>query len=164
MKQQKEHSQFRLLWLYLVFSVVLLIGIWLIFDPPVSESPYMDKADMFEIVRNNTQTILEDIKKDDFTRTLDLLSSSQDEPHVSIADSCVTFDCYGSGFASHTIYEGFYYTPEDTPGWPYGWQGEALNQEGAEWVWYENSGGHGGDNEYHTEKICDHFWYFKQIY
>lgn len=160
MKHQKERSRFRFLCLYLLLSVALLIGIWLVFDPPVSESP-MDKAGMFEIVRNNAETILEDIEKNDFTRTLDLLGSSREEPHVSIADNCVTFDCYGFGLLSHTSYEGFYYTPEDAPGWPYGEQGEALKQEGAEWVWYED---HGGDNEYHTEKICDHFWYYMLSY
>ena len=178
MKQTKAGSGLRFLWLYLLLSVVIIAGLWLILDPPGAKVHYMDKTDMFDVVRNNRQTILEDIGKNEFTRTLDLLSSSREEPHVYFADNCVTFYCYGFGFGPSTSYEGFYYTPWDGPGWVGGgeppWQMysvpegenliEALKQEGNEWVWYEKDINAGGDNEYHTEKICDNFWYYKLYY
>ena len=183
MKQTNAKSGFQFLLLYLLLSVMILIGISLVFDPPKPPSSretvhYMDKADLFEIVRNNTQTILDDIKKNDFRRTLDLLSSSRKEPHVYFEDGCVTFWCFGYGFGSGTHYGGFYYTPWDGPAdiggiaAPYSGyhlpSGEeliqALKQEGSEWVWYETDVNPSGDNEYHTEKICDHFWHYRLVY
>lgn len=180
MKQTKTSSGLRFLWLYLFLSVVIIAGIQMIFDPykPPVEFHYMDKADMFEIVRNNTQTILGDIEKKNYTRTLNLLSSARDEPHVYRKDNCVTFDCYGFESGPSTSYEGFYYTPCDGPAWICGIEtswvlysfplredpGQTLTQEGDEWVWYGKSVNPGWDNEYHTEKICDNFWYYRLVY
>ena len=41
---------------------------------------------------------------------------------------------------------------------------QALKQEGNEWVWYEKDVNPRGGNEYHTEKICDNFWYYRLSY
>lgn len=167
--------------IYMSSSVIIITVLFLVFFIRQALSPqihYLDRNDIFEIVRDNRQTILEDIEKNDFSRTLGLLSSSREEPEVWFADGCVTFYCYGHGFASNTSYEGFYYTPWDGPGAVGGgevpWQryslpeGEkliqALKQEGNEWVWYEKDKDPGGDNEYRTEKICDNFWYYKLVY
>ena len=160
MKGTKESPGFRFLWLYLLLSAVFLAGILLVFSPAARQQVhYMDKADMFEIVRNNTDTILEDIEKNDFTRTLALLCSSREEPDIEFSGDCVTFYCYGHGFASNTSYEGFYYTPWDGPAQLGGMDVSSLKQQGNELVWYEKDV-NGGDNEYHTEKICDNFWYY----
>ena len=164
MKQTKTGSGPRFLCLYLLLSVIIIAGIWLVFDPPGEKIHYMDKADMFEIVRSNAQTILDDIEKNDFTRTLALLSSSREEPDVEFSGDCVAFYCYGHGFASNTSYEGFYYAPWDGPAGLGGIDVSFLKQEGNEWVWYEKDRDNGGDNEYHTEKICDHFWYYRLVY
>lgn len=164
MKQAKANSSIRFLWLFLLLSVMILVGIWMVFDPPGEKTHYMDKADMYEIVRNNAQTILDDIEKNDYTRTLSLLSSSREKPHVEFSGDCVLFYCYGHGFASNTGYEGFYYTPSDGPAGLGGIDVSSLKQEGNEWTWYEKSRDPGGDNEYHTEKICDFLWYYRLEY
>ena len=151
--------------IYISSSVIIIAVLFLVFGPAARQQVhYMDKADMFEIVRNNTDTILEDIEKNDFTRTLALLSSSREEPDIEFSGDCVTFYCYGHGFASNTSYEGFYYTPMDGPARLGGIDVSSLKQEGNEWAWYEKDRAPGGDNEYHTEKICDHFWYYRLVY
>ena len=161
--------------LYLLACVVILAGIYLAF-PPDAQTHYMDKNDMFEIVKNNTQTILEDISNNDFTRTMDLLKSSREKPNITFNGDCVTFYCYGYGFGPSTTYIGFYYIPGDSlaeiggieaPWALYHGSEEFpmfMKQEGNEWVWYEKEENAGGDNEYHIEKICDNFWYYRIKY
>ena len=161
-KHPKVGSGLRFLWLYLVLSVALLIGIWLVFDPPKHLLPYreqraLDIANMREIVRNNAQTILEDIELNDFSRTQDLLKSITEKPDIHVYPDTVVFDCF--------YFEGFFYTPEDSPVWVGGFYSKgnapALKQEGDAWVWYENNENPKNGNDYRMEKICDHFWYWR---
>ena len=163
LERKKGNREIKAILLYLAVTVIVLAAVPLILDPPVHEH-YMDKSDMFEIVKNNRQAILEDVEKKDYTRTLGLLDSSREEPSVDFAGDCVTFYCYGHGFASNTSYEGFYYTPWDGPARLGGIDVSSLKQDGNEWVWYEKDMDPSGDNEYHTEKICDNFWYYRLVY
>ena len=55
--------------LYLLACVVILAGIYLAF-PPDAQTHYMDKNDMFEIVKNNTQTITKTYGTKSFLRFL----------------------------------------------------------------------------------------------
>ena len=163
--------------MYLIVAFVFMTGIiiWSIVDSPesVPANAYMDKASMFELVRNNTSTILGDIDSDDFTRTMALLASSPETPQITRTDDCVFFYCYGWGFGPNTGYEGFYYVPWDGPAdianmmspFPFTFQGqeliEHLEPEGEGWAWYEKKTTPGGDNVYYTERICECFWYYR---
>ena len=134
----------------------------------------MDQETLFEIVRQNTDTILEDIEWDDFSRTLALFDEWEAQPTVTKEGEGVFFYCYGLGFGPSTVYIGFYYTPWDGPApipdimppWAayFSAEGEELKQylepEGNGFAWYEKRVSPGGDNKYYTEKICDHFWYY----
>ena len=173
-QSKKSKNGIRFLLLYLSASVILIVALSFALDPPKPKVKihYMDKADMFEIVKNNSQVILKDIQTNDFSQTLDLLKSSRGKPEVYVEGDIVTFYCYGFGFASATSYEGFYYTPLNIPARIGGIEApyvryhsseelpDFLKQENNEWVWYEKDENSGGDNEYHTEKICDYFWYY----
>lgn len=66
----------------------------------------------------------------------------------------VEFITFAFGIAPSSIYKGFYYSPNDTP---LGFQGVNVNFEknGAGWVYDD------GNNIEHTEKIMDHWYWFK---
>lgn len=183
---------------YIILSVVLLSALSFISPaqtPEPNDFRYMNRDDLFRVVKDNAAVILEDVRKNDFTRTRDLLASGEHpmqvygENKASIVseDGCVSFFTFMTG-GPGSRYEGFYYTPWDGPApvcgtaWP--WIPSAvskvqkydiaelepqnlqsgLKQENNEWVWYEKDFNPGGDNEYHTQKICDFLWYFKLVY
>ena len=137
-----------------------------------------NKEALFETVRRNADTILEDIEQDDFSRILALFGKWEDQPTVTREGEGVFFDCYGLGFGPSTAYIGFYYAPWDGPApipgimppWAgyFSAEGEELKQylepEENGFAWHEKHIDPGGDNEYYTEKICDHFWYYRLDY
>ena len=68
----------------------------------------------------------------------------------------VEFLTKGSGLGPVTTYEGFYYSENDVP---VGFQGVELDfiQDGDGWIWREAN----GDNCDQTERITEHWFWFK---
>lgn len=71
----------------------------------------------------------------------------------------VEFLTKGSGLGPVTTYEGFYYSENDVP---VGFQGVELNfiQDGDGWIWRESN----GDNCNQTERITEHWFWFKMSF
>ena len=70
----------------------------------------------------------------------------------------VEFLTKGSGLGPVTTYEGFYYSENDVP---VGFQGVELDfiQDGDGWIWEAN-----GDNCDQTERITEHWFWFKMSF
>lgn len=60
------------------------------------------------------------------------------------------------GMGSASVYEGFYYSPDDTP---LGFQGNQVDFTTSDsgWTWEESN----GDNCEYTEKILEHWYWFE---
>lgn len=71
----------------------------------------------------------------------------------------VEFLTKGSGLGPVTTYEGFYYSENDVP---IGFQGVELDfiQDGDGWIWRESN----GDNCNQTERITEHWFWFKMSF
>ena len=71
----------------------------------------------------------------------------------------VEFLTKGSGLGPVTTYEGFYYSENDVP---VGFQGVELDfiQDGDGWIWREAN----GDNCDQTERISEHWFWFKMSF
>ena len=71
----------------------------------------------------------------------------------------VEFLTKGSGLGPATTYEGFYYSENN---FPIGFQGVELDfvQDGDGWIWRET----GGDNYDQTERIIEHWFWFKMSF
>lgn len=71
----------------------------------------------------------------------------------------VEFLTKGSGLGLVTTYEGFYYSENDVP---VGFQGVELDfiQDGDGWIWREAN----GDNCDQTERITEHWFWFKMSF
>lgn len=71
----------------------------------------------------------------------------------------VEFLTKGSGLGPVTTYEGFYYSENDVP---VGFQGVELDfiQDGDGWIWRESN----GDNCNQTERITEHWFWFKMSF
>ena len=71
----------------------------------------------------------------------------------------VEFLTKGSGLGPVTTYEGFYYSENDVP---VGFQGVELDfiQDGDGWIWREPN----GDNCNQTERITEHWFWFKMSF
>ena len=71
----------------------------------------------------------------------------------------VEFLTKGSGLGPVTSYEGFYYSENDVP---IGFQGVELDfiQDGDGWIWRESN----GDNCNQTERITEHWFWFKMSF
>ena len=71
----------------------------------------------------------------------------------------VEFLTKGSGLGPVTTYEGFYYSENDVP---VGFQGVELDfiQDGDGWIWREAN----GDNCDQTERITEHWFWFKMSF
>lgn len=71
----------------------------------------------------------------------------------------VEFLTKGSGLGPVTSYEGFYYSENDVP---VGFQGVELDfiQDGDGWIWRESN----GDNCNQTERITEHWFWFKMSF
>ena len=71
----------------------------------------------------------------------------------------VEFLTKGSGLGPVTTYEGFYYSENNAP---VGFQGVELDfiQDGDGWIWRESN----GDNCNQTERITEHWFWFKMSF
>ncbi|WP_169007369.1 hypothetical protein [Faecalispora jeddahensis] len=67
----------------------------------------------------------------------------------------VEFLCGGFGLAPSSSYTGFYYSPSDVP-LNLQYPDEALTKTDTGWRYEEAK----GDNQYKTEKITDHWYYY----
>ena len=165
--------------LILVLTVVLVLSVARIVIAINSRPQNFNKREaIFQIVLQNRQTILEDTEQDDFSRTLALFGGWEKKPSITKEGEGVFFYCYGTGFGPSTAYIGFYYAPWDGPApipdilppWAkyFSVEGEELAQylepEENGFAWHETEIDPGGDNNYYTEKICDHFWYYRLDY
>lgn len=116
------------------------------------------KRDIFQLVENNKQVLLDDIAEKDFTdsRQINLIE------RIYGLDRCVSFYCGGFGLSASSQEFGFYYAYVDAPlgVWEYtvfcSSQGLTPDGEGYSANYQHNS--------YYTEKICDHFYYYKLIF
>ena len=138
---------------------------------------FSDKADIFRFVRENRDVILADAVSDDFTHTVELLHANGGQRQADQWDGCARFECFGAGWATGSEEQGFLYVPWDGPvniqyiieGLPSAsMRGEDLipylEPEGDGWAWYQSNALGYGDNEFHTEKICDNLWYYRLVY
>lgn len=68
----------------------------------------------------------------------------------------VEFVARKNGIGSSTVYEGFYYSPDDKP---LGFQGNQVQftESDSGWIWKESN----GDNWEYTEKIQEHWYWFE---
>ena len=158
-----------LLALLLVFAAVTLA--WDPFRLIVREGTAAHKAEIMEFVESHSQEILENIRKKHYAPVLLLLYDAGFGTANYKGLKIAMFMTHGT--------EGFYYTAEDQAGdlpaleapWmKYDgatWIQKELEPEGNGWAWYL----HGKvvtvlshEPEYHTEKICDHLWYYQLFF
>lgn len=78
---------------------------------------------------------------------------------ADVRESCIEFECGGSGFGPETAYWGFFYTAADDihAVWCAPPRGSAFSPEGEGRRWKEP----GGDNEFYVEHIVGHFYYYE---
>ena len=71
----------------------------------------------------------------------------------------VEFELSSWGISPASVYEGFYYSPEDKP---LGFQGVSVHfvPDGNGWTWSEPS----GDNRQYTERIASHWYCYKAVF
>jgi len=114
-----------------------------------------DKADIFEFVYANEETLLKAIEDEDFSA----FENQGLIKEIGPDDTVVDFSCGGAGIGSGTSYVGFYYTPNHdmTAVWCAPSSATALIPCGAGFEWREES----GDNYYYTEHICGCFYYYE---
>lgn len=74
-------------------------------------------------------------------------------------ETCIEFECGGSGFGPETAYWGFFYTPSDDihAVWCAPPRGSTISPEGEGQRWREPD----GDNEFYVEHIVGHFYYYE---
>lgn len=77
---------------------------------------------------------------------------------VNAGETCVEFECGGSGFGPETSYRGFFYSAEDDiyAVWCAPPRG-TLCADGDGWSWQETD----GDNECYIQHIVGHFYYYE---
>lgn len=119
------------------------------------EPGYLSKREIFDLVNENKNTLLECIEKEEYS-ALSAISPLIEES--VLAEGIVDFSCGGKGLSVSGIDYGFYYSPENAPTTCHN---------------YENLGLHGtltpkekgfeGKN-YYTEQICDHFFYYESYF
>ena len=114
-----------------------------------------DKDEVFEFVSEKEEELLEAIKDEDF-------SAFENKGFIKSIDAdetIVDFSCGGAGVGSGTSYVGFYYSPNDdmTAIWCVPSSVRALKPSGNGFAWKE----YNGDNQYYTEHICGHFYYYE---
>ena len=155
--------------LLLVFAAVTLA--WDPFRLIVREGTAAHKAEIMEFVGSHSEEILENIRKKDYAPVLLLLCDAGFGTANYKGNKIAAFMTHGT--------EGFYYTTEDhagdlpalgAPWMKYDcatWIQKELEPEGNGWAWYL----HGKvvtvlshEPEYHTEKICDHLWYYQLFF
>ena len=116
-----------------------------------------DKTAIISYVKDNESTLVECIKKNDFTQ----LNKNKIIKEINGKNDFVEFYCGGAGFGSATSYRGFYYSENDdmTSIWCAS-EVDKLSPAGGGYEWHEKD----GDDSYYTEIICGHFYYYDASY
>lgn len=130
----------------LVIAILLVKNIF--FDKSIKEQ-------IFEIVNDNTHTILADIEEQNFA---DSMSIGKIED-ISVLEQGIDFYCGGKGIAPSSQDYGFYYTEDDLP--KAIWCGSKYCDDS---LLVEDGDGYSTDfqhNYYYTEKIRDNFYYYE---
>ena len=114
-----------------------------------------DKDEVFEFVCEMEEELLKAIEDEEFSAFENIgfiKSIDANETHVD-------FSCGGVGIGSGTSYVGFYYSPNDdmTVVWCAPSSTSSLIPFGNGFKWQEPN----GDNQYYTEHICGHFYYYE---
>lgn len=116
-----------------------------------------EKDDIISFVTEQEQQLLQAIERGDFSG----FENNGIVKSVSVRESAVEFYCGGVGMGSNTTYVGFFYSPADDMLAFYPSAGkEDVFPVGEGFLWKEEA----GDNQFYTEKIADHFYYYEQSY
>ena len=139
--------------LILIIAFIFFI-IW--FDSMISDN--LSKKEIFQLVNENYDIILNDIIENDFTDTEKLKGIKEVYSDTEVIDVY----CGGTGIGSATSYYGFYYSPDGLPkdawrGSNFGRTSDELTPEGKGFA-IKNSN---DDNYYYTEKIRNNFYYYE---
>ena len=137
-------------------AVVIVIAINVFLDNSLS------KRQIFRLVEKHSETILEDIKENNFEDTLAI-----DGVTGVDSDDLIDINCGGSGIGSQTSCSGFYYNEDDKPVVVY--YGSIYHVDESELIAYDkgysytemHSDGTVSDNTYYTEIILDGFYYYE---
>ena len=136
----------------ILIIVLLVIAIFLIKNIFFNKST---KEQIFEIVNDNVQTILSDIKEQAFSDSLTIKKIED----VTILEQGIDFYCGGKGIAPSSQEYGFYYTEDDLP--KAIWCGVKYCDDS---LLVEDGKGYSTNyqhNYYYTEKIRDNFYYYE---
>ena len=114
-----------------------------------------DKDEVFEFVCEKEEELLKAIEDAEFSA----FENKGFIKSIDVNETYVDFSCGGAGIGSGTSYVGFYYSPNDdmTVVWCAPFSTNSLIPSGNGFKWQEQN----GDNQYYTEHICGHFYYYE---
>ena len=115
----------------------------------------MEKEDIFTLVTENQDFLLDYIEKQDFLEPPALNGMKE----VRIQDNTIEFSCGGSGLGSATYYCGFFYSESDDLNgiWCAPPRASQLKPFENGFLYEEGN----GDNRYYAEHICGHFYFYE---
>lgn len=137
---------------FILVVIILVISFFIIKSVFFDKNP---KEQIFEIVNNNSQTLISNIDRQEFSDSLAIRGIED----VSIIGESVDFYCGGKGIAPSSQDYGFYYTEDDLP--KAIWCGVKYCDDS---LLVEDGDGYSTDfqyNYYYTEKIMDNFYYYE---
>jgi hypothetical protein len=115
------------------------------------------KNKIVRLVNNNRDFLNECIENKDYDKIYKIKGIKNIQTY-SLSNNALYIDfyCFGVGLVPSSTYYGFYYVSDDKP---LGFQASSVKLEpgGDGWKWREAN----GDNCYYTEKILDHWYYYK---
>lgn len=143
-----------------IVSVLLILPFLLLLDGCEDRAA---KEDILSFVLEKEESILNCIETGDYTA----LEGQKPIVEISADDDCTDFYCGGSGFASGSMYVGFFYTKEDdmkaiwcAPSLPE----HTLTPCDNGYIWKEVWTDEGGDNTYYVEKIVENIFYYEACF
>ena len=151
---KKKH----IIFISFIIAIILIVVTFILFvnfmlSGGVSEKY---KRDIFQIVNDNKEILLNDIANNDFTNSLKIkgIKSIDADNDFGIID----FYCGGWGIVPSSSYFGFYYTADDKPKPTSLTPGDALHRKGNGYESKYRS------NRYYTERIIENFYYYEAHY
>ena len=138
-----------------IFIVTCLVLISLLIF--ALKDSYLSKEEIFDVVNKKYDVIMNDIEKDDFTKSDRIKGITG----IKKDDGVIAFSCGGRGNVASGVYYGFYYTEDDSPkvsflGYVL-YDEEDLKPEGNGYCF-------DAYDYYYTEKIRDNFFYYEAWY
>ena len=154
--RMEKNKGFGCLKIIAIFIAVVIFIIFLI--PKVGQyKRYRDKENIKSLVIDNLEFLNECIENEDYDKIVELAEVKNKQFWKNDSNGIIVEYFYkGYGIASAGLYTGFYYTSADEP---IGFQGSThkLTKAKNGWEWKEPN----GDNFDYTEKITDHWYYYK---